>query len=554
MLHEQLTRFAAILTIAFVFIVELSASGGDPDQPAVDKLFAAYNKATSPGCSLGVIRDGNFIYRKAYGMGSLELGVPLSPESVFYMASVSKQFTAAAVVLAAEQGFLSLDDDVRKYIPELPDYGHVITLRQMLHHTSGLRDFETLVYLSGHQISDPHSKDEMIQLVARQKGLNNIPGDEWIYSNTNYFLLGEVVRSATKRSLAEFSAESIFKPLGMEHTRFYDDHTLVVPGRVPAYEPGSDGKFLVDWSTSFDLVGPGGLMSSVDDLLFWDRNFYENRLGTKSFLKEMHTRGVLNNGAATDYAFGLELGTYRGLPIVEHSGGLFGYGTEILRFPNQRFTVVCLCNLSSAGDSVTDLARKVADIYLEKTLGGETGAIHSPSNRKFPDPSLFAGKYLDPQKHFVYSFTVSGGSLMAWGASLPRVGPNRFKDLGTGTITFDSSAGGMQATLITDGETFFAGKRVEAPNLGDADLAAYIGQYRSAELDVTYNLSTNQGNLMAQNNHSSWNPPLKLIPVAQDEFETGEFSIVFRRDANQRVSGLSVFTIRARNVSFEKVN
>ncbi len=547
-------RSVAVVTLAFLFIIELSAFAADANQTVVDKLFTAYNKATSPGCSLGVIQDGNFIYRKAYGMGSLELGVPLSPESVFYMASVSKQFTAAAVVLAAEQGFLSLDDDVRKYIPELPDYGHVITLRQMLHHTSGLRDFETLLYLSGRQISDPHSKDEMIQFVVRQKGLNNIPGDEWIYSNTNYFLLAEVVSRATKKSLAEFSAENIFQPLGMTHTLFYDDHTLVVPGRVPAYDPGVGGKFLVDWSTNFDLVGPGGLMSSVDDLLLWDRNFYENRLGKKSFLQEMQTRGVLNDGAKTDYALGLELGTYRGLPIVEHSGGLFGYGTEILRFPGQRFTVVCLCNLSSAGNSVTNLARKVADIYLEKALSRETGAIHSSSSRDFPDPSFFAGKYLDPQKHFVYSFTVSGGSLMAWGASLPRVGPNQFKDLGTGTITFDSSTGGMQATLITDGETFFAGKRVEAPHLGDSDLAVYTGQFRSVELDVTYNLSITHGNLLLQNNHSRWNPPLKLSPIAQDEFEGGEFNIVFRRDAHHDVCGLIVFSIRARNVSFEKVN
>lgn len=539
---------------ALIFIIELSAFAADANQPAVDKLFAAYNKANSPGCSLGVIQDGNFVYRKAYGMGNLELGVPLSSESVFYMASVSKQFTAAAVVLAAEQGFVSLDDDVRKYIPELPDYGHVITLRQMLHHTSGLRDFEALLYLSGQRISDPHSKDEMMQLIARQRGLNNIPGDEWIYSNTNYFLLAEVVSRATKKSLAEFSAENIFKPLGMAHTRFYDDHTLVVPGRVPAYDPGVGGKFLVDWSTSFDLVGPGGLMSSVDDLLFWDRNFNENKIGKKSFLKEMQTRGVLNNGAETDYAFGLELGTYRGLPIVEHSGGLFGYGTEILRFPDQRFTVVCLCNLSSAGDSVTDLAREVADIYLEKAMSPKAGAIQSPGDRDFPDPSLFAGKYLDPQKHFVYSFTASGDSLIAWGARLPRVGPNQFKDLGTGTITFESSAGGMQATLITDGETFFAGKRIEAPHLGDADLATYIGQYRSAELDVTYTLSVSQGNLMLQNNHSNWNPPLKQSPVAQDEFESPEFNIVFQRDANHRVCGLTVFTIRARNVGFEKVN
>jgi CubicO group peptidase (beta-lactamase class C family) len=550
---EHLVRFIAVVTLALTCVVRAPASAAETDQPAaVDRIFAAYDKPNSPGCALGVIRDGSFIYRKAYGMASLELAVPLSTQSVFYLGSVSKQFTAAAVVLAAEQGFLSLDDNVRKYIPELPDYGHVITLRQMLHHTSGFRDFETLLYLSGKPPTDILLKDAMIGLIARQKNLNNVPGEEFHYSNTNYFLLGEVVERATKKSLADFAAENIFQPLGMAHTRFYDDHTFVMPGRVPAYDVGRHGNFLVGWSTNFDIVGPGGLMSSVDDLLRWDTNFYGNKLGKGPLLKEMQTRGVLNNGKETDYGFGLELSTYRGLPIVEHNGGLFGYSTDILRFPEQRFTIVCLCNLSSADPH--GFARKVADIYLEKKLHPEAGAVQSPGNKDFPDPSLFAGKYLDPNKHFAYTFTVSEGNLMAWGGRLPRVGPNQFKDLGTGTITFEISGGAMKATLTTDGETFFAGTRIEAPHLGEADLATYTGQYRSTELNATYQLSIDQGNLMLQNDHSSWNPPLELVPVARDEFESEDFNIVFRRDANHRVSGLSVFTVRARDIGFEKIN
>jgi CubicO group peptidase (beta-lactamase class C family) len=540
-------RFAGLATL-IVALTGVSTFSADTNQQRVDQIFAAYDKADSPGCALGAIRDGNFIYRKGYGMGSLELRVPLTSESVFYLGSVSKQFTAASVVLAAEQGFLALDDNVRKYIPELPDYGHVITLRQMLHHTSGLRDFLTLLDLSGRRGEDVHTRAEMLDLIARQKALNNIPGDEWIYSNTNYFLLGEVVQRATKKSLAQFAAKNIFQPLGMTHTRFYDDHTLVVPGRVPAYATGDGGKFVVDWSTNFDTVGAGGLMSSIDDLLLWDRNFYENRLGKGTFLKEMQTRGVLNNGKETDYALGLELNTYRGLPIVEHNGGLFGYRTEILRFPEQRFTVVCLCNLASA--STGSLARKVAEVYLEKNLRAEAAAAQLGGNKGLPDPSLFAGKYLDPNKHFVYLFTATGGNLMAWGSTLPRVGPNQFKDLGTGTITFENSDGGMKATLETDGGIFFSGKRIEAPHLSEADLAACAGEYKSTELDVTYNLSIEQGSLLIR---GKWNPPTKLSPIAPDEFESEEFNVVFQRDADHRVSGLRVFTTRARNLGFERV-
>jgi CubicO group peptidase (beta-lactamase class C family) len=518
-------------------------------QQKVDGIFAAYDKVDSPGCALGVIQDGSFIYRRGYGAASLELGVPLSPASVFYMGSVSKQFTAASVVLAAEQGFLALDDDIRKYIPELPDYGHVITLRQMLHHTSGFRDFLTLLAFAGRDAGTIHSEKEIIDLIAHQKGLNNVPGEAYLYSNTNYFLLGVVVKRAAGKSLAQFAAENIFQPLGMAHTRYYDDHTLVLPGRVAAYDAGADGRFLVDWSTEYDIVGGGGLTSSVDDMLLWDRNFYANRLGKGTLLKELQTPGVLNNGRQISYALGLELGTYRGLPVVEHTGALYGYLTEILRFPEQRFTVVNLCNVSNA--NVTSIARKVADVYLGKNLQAESGGVQSSGSR-YPDPSPLAGKYLDERNHFVYSFSASGNTLRAWGANLRRVGANQFKDLGTGTITFDKLDGTMKATLEMDGEAFFAGRRIQEPHLNDAELSSYAGRYRSAEIDALYRLSVEKGSLVLQLN---WNSPVKLIPIAPDEFECEELgTVVFRRDTHHRLSGMNLFSVNARGVSFEKKN
>ena len=317
----------------------------------VDQVFAAYDKPNSPGCALGVVRDGEFVYKKGYGEGSLELSVPLTPQSVFYMGSVSKQFTAASVVLAAEQGYLSLDDDVRKYVPEIPSYGKPITLRQMLHHTSGFRDILGLLLLAGRNFEDIHPTPELLDLLSRQKALNYMPGDEYLYSNTNFFLFSVIIKRATGKPLSQFAEENIFKPLGMTHTRFYDDHSVVVPGRVPAYEPLPDGGFRIDWSTNFDKIGDGGLMSSVDDLLLWDRNFYANKLGKGTLLKEIQTPGVLNNGKQIEYALGLIISTYRGLPIVEHGGALFGYRTELLRFPQQKFSVITLCNLGTSNPS-----------------------------------------------------------------------------------------------------------------------------------------------------------------------------------------------------------
>ena len=537
-----------LVALALRMLLSVAAFAQDIPTQKVDQIFTVYDKPGSPGCSLGVIRNGDFVYRKAYGSASLELRVPLSPQSVFYMGSVSKQFTAAGIVLAAEQGYLSLDDDVRKFIPELPDYGHVITLRQMIHQTSGFRDFFSLLSLSGHDVADFNSPDDIFKIVVRQRGLNNIPGDEWVYSNTNYFLLGIVVKRATKKSLSEFAAENMFQPLAMSHTLFYDDHTLVVPGRVAAYDSAPHDSFRVDWSTTYEVVGGGGLMSTVDDLLLWDKNFYANRLGKGTLVQEMQTPGVLNNGNNISYAMGLDLGSYRGLPIVEHGGGLFGYRTELLRFPEQKFSVICLCNIANAEPE--NLARQVADIYLSDRLQPGASALNPSSKGDFPDPGTFAGKYLDPRTHLMYTFAASNGNLMAWGAVLRRINANQFYDLGSNVITFESSEGTMHAKLDLKGETYFSGSRIQELHLGKPVLASYTGQFRSTELDTVYGLSLEKDTLTLRNRD---NPPQKLTPIAQDEFDASDLGrLVFERELGGQVFGLRVFTQDARGIAFKK--
>lgn len=536
------------VAVLFSFLaIALPVVAADSPSQQVDQLFAAYEKAGSPGCSLGVIRDGKFVHRKSYGAASLELGVPLTPQSVFYMASVSKQFTAASVVLAAEQGYLSLDDDVRHYVPELPDYGHRITLRQMLHQTSGLRDFLSLVYLSGRNISDLSSPEAILKLIARQKRLNNVPGDEFVYSNSNYFLLGVVIQRATKMSLAEFAARNILRPLGMTHTLYYDDNTLVVPGRVAAYDPAKDGKFAVDWSTTYDIVGGGGMMSTVDDLLLWDNNFYANKLGKGGLVKELETRGVLNNGKQTNYAMGLWMGTYRGQPVAEHSGGTFGYRTELLRFPEQHFTVITLCNLASA--DVEGLSRKVAGVYLSDELQPDADAAALAS---YPDPTPFSGTYLDSRNHVIYDFMIKDGKLMAWGAVLRRTGASEFRDLVGNPITFEKKNGVMTARLDLEGETYFDGKKVSDIHLIPAELSVVTGRYKSEELDATYVVGVEQGDLTLTIRDQ---PPIKLKAIAPREFEAGNLgAIVFHEDAKHHVTGLTLFSQAARGIAFTRTN
>jgi CubicO group peptidase (beta-lactamase class C family) len=529
------------LTVACLLLVSGSAfvAAGQSDidrQRKVDEIFAGYNHAGSPGCAVGIIRDGDFVYKRGYGMGSIELGVLLSPESVFYMGSVSKQFTAASVVLAAEKGLLKLDDDIRKWIPELPSYGHPITLRLMLHHTSGLRDEIGLTSLAGQYIEDVHPIAEIIGLITRQKALNFAPGAEYQYSNSNYFLLAEVVHRAAGMPFSRFVEENIFKPLGMTHTRFYDDRTVVLPNRVAAYSPRRGGGYRVDWSTNFEKVGDGGLMSTVDDLLLWDRNFYHNKLGSGTLLRELQTRGVLNNGQTIKYALGLMISEYRGLPIVEHGGALFGYRTELLRFPEQHFSVVCLCNLSNANPG--DKARQVADIYLAGQLSTSAPAQeHAPPIIAAPaNLPQFAGYYRNSVDRSYVIVTVGDGGLRILNplaqptspvddtAKLQPVAATRFIDAKGAEYSFEPSAAGMRLAwqIGSDGKHLL--ERIHPANPGAVELADYSGNYYSDELSATYRIRSQNSKLIVT---VGWNPPVELQPSLRDEF-VGRLSGEFR--------------------------
>jgi CubicO group peptidase (beta-lactamase class C family) len=511
----------------------------------VDQVFAAYDKPDSPGCTLGVVRDGEFVYKKGYGTASLELGVLLTPQSVFYMGSVSKQFTAASVVLAAEQGFLSLDDDVRKYVPELPSYSKPITLRQMLHHTSGFRDVLGLLLLAGRNFEDIHPTSELLDLLSRQKALNYQPGDEFLYSNTNYFLMSVIIHRATGKPMSQFADENIFKPLGMIHTRFYEDHTVVVPGRVPAYEPLLGGGYRIDWSTNFDKIGDGGLMSSVDDLLLWDRNFYANKLGKGTLLKEMQTQGVLNNGKQIEYALGLFISNYRGLPIVEHGGALFGYRTELLRFPQQRFSVITLCNLGTSNPN--RLSYQVADLYLASLLSPEPAASAATS----VDLQPFAGWYRNLDSHSVLQVSVSEDGVGAFGTLFKPRDATHFVAATGPEIAFDRLPNsGMRFRLNFKDTASQVFERYESLKASEENLAQYAGEYKSSELQVTYRFSVKDGKLTLASN---WQEPAVLEPTILDEFQ-GPFgtAIVFRRDATGHIAGCDLFAGRVRNISFAR--
>ncbi len=347
--------------ITFVTILLFGSSVWASDLHAnLDTLFVRWDRSDSPGCALAVVEDGQIVCKKDYGMANLELDVPITPESVFYTGSVSKQFVAFCVALLAEQGKLSLDDDIRKHLPEMPDYGSQITVRHLIHHTGGIRDYLELEDIAGIPFGTYHEQDAL-NLIFRQKELNFKPGEENSYSNSGYFLLGVIVKRVSGKSLREFAHENIFKPLNMKNSRFHDNYTELIAKRAAGYYDRGEGEYR-NFISTFDCVGSGGLFTSVEDLFLWDQNFYNPKAGGESVIDLMHTPGFLKDGTKLDYAFGLVMGEYRGLRIVEHGGSLGGYRADLLRFPDQRFSVILLSNSSSFNPS--RLARQVADIYL----------------------------------------------------------------------------------------------------------------------------------------------------------------------------------------------
>lgn len=409
---------AAVLTLLSLAPAAPSAAQQADLASRVDHLFAEYDRPDSPGCALGVVQNGALIYERGYGMANLDHGVPLGSSSVFYTASVSKQFAAAAMALLADQGRISLDDDVRKYVPELTDYGAPITVRHLVHHTSGLRDYLTLMNLAGMRVEDVHSDQAVLDLVVRQGALNFPTGSEYLYSNTGYFLMSVIVERVTGKSLRQYADEFIFRPLEMHSTHFHDDRTMIVRNRAMAYAPNGAGGFRQDYWANFEKVGSGGLLSSVADLYRWDQNFYADRLGSRRFMEAMHSRGALALGDTLEYAFGMNIGAYRGLRTVSHGGSSMGFRAHLLRFPDQHFSVITLCNVGTA--NAARLSQQVADLYLAErfTAGSEPTRPESPEREGVRTIALseaelrgYAGEYHSRELKADYSLAMRAGEL-----------------------------------------------------------------------------------------------------------------------------------------------
>jgi CubicO group peptidase (beta-lactamase class C family) len=405
------------------FALLLAASGVVNAQEkfakAADEVFADLTKSGSPGCALAVARGGKIIYEKGYGRANIEDDVQITPRTVFDIGSTSKQFTAASILLLEKQGKLSVQDDIRKYLPEIPDYGHKITILHLLNHTSGLRDYLALFELAGMNIDSVTTDQDALAILARQKGLNFAPGSDWLYSNSGFFLLSVIVKRASGKTLREFATENIFEPLQMKQTIFRDEHTLLVPNRALAYDPKDAGAGYTLDVSYFEQTGDGAVHTSVEDLLKWDENFYSGKVGGKDFLDEIQEPGKLNNGKTLDYAKGLFGGKYRGLRFVDHGGSWGGYRAQLLRFPEQHFSVACLCNLANANPEKR--AYEVADIFLAEEMKEPKPAREADFEKREKKPtvvlaaeklSAYSGHFRSEELLATYTIGIKDGKLM----------------------------------------------------------------------------------------------------------------------------------------------
>lgn len=360
----------SLLLFGLVFLGSYQISASPPshvtlDTTKIDSVFVDYDKQDSPGCALGIIYEGELIYANGYGMASLDYGIPHCKDTRFMIASISKQFAAAALILLEERGELDLDEDLRTYIPELPEFESPITARQLIHHTSGLRDFFNLLYIDGRGLNPKLDDEALMRMIQNQRHLNFEPGSRHIYSNTGYFLMSVLVKNITGQTLRDFTTENLFEPSGMKHTHFHDDAGEIVPNRSMSYF-SSSGEYGEFYRGNLERVGARGLFTTIEDFAKWDRNFYDNQTPIPDFEQQMSERGTTNNNNRLDYATGLRTGDYKALETIGHGGNYMGFRSNYIRFPEYKTSVVAFCNLSSI--SPATYTRQVADIILAEVF------------------------------------------------------------------------------------------------------------------------------------------------------------------------------------------
>ena len=527
-----------------------------------DSVFQRFDRTDSPGCALGVYQDGKIQYARGYGMASLEHGVALSPRSVLDVGSISKQFTAMAILMLQKEGKLSLDDPIRKYIPEMPAYADKITLRRALSQTSGLRDLYTMMGQTGRSFEG--DTVDALRVITRSAEPNYDPGARYLYTNSGWILAAQIVYRVTGKTLAQFAEERIFAPLGMHDTRYLADARTIIPNGAEGYAPQPGGGFRVARST-YDgaIMGAGAVHTTIEDFGRWLNNYDAATVGGRDILETMTTATTLNDGSPARsgptqaYAIGLNVGTVRGLRTVSHGGSWAGYRGQFLRFPDQHFAVATFCNLTTSGPDT--LTRKVAGIYLGDRMQPDSimawsAALDAVPQAEMPVTSLrsLAGVWRNVERGELRRTRLVGDTLFSIGGERTRMVPldgGRFR-AGPGTeVRFEDAASPSRMIVRTMAETVTY-TRADTAALTPAQLAEYAGDYRSEEVEATHTWKVEKAQLVLYVNNRRLGV---LDPTYQDGFTRGGNVIDVERDAKGHIAGFVLEAGRVRHLRFTRV-
>jgi CubicO group peptidase (beta-lactamase class C family) len=551
MTHRHSYRFAptALVLVACATSPTSAFAQVDPAIAArVDDIFAQWSTDTSPGCAVGVTQNGETLLERAYGMADLEWGIPNTPETIFEGGSVSKQFTAAAVNLLVLDGTLSLDDDVRRWVPELPDYGHTITLHHLMTHTSGLRDWGSVASISGWgRENRAHDHDDVVDILSRQTRLNFEPGLEYSYSNSGYNLLAVVVDRASGESFADFSKTRLFEPAGMTDTQWRDSHRRIIRGRSSAYNRTEEG-----WEINRPVEyvhGNGGILTTVRDLGTWNQVLTTGGPWGPEFLALMHKPGVLNDGSEINYAGGLMLSPLDNVQAVTHTGSTAGYRAYLARFPEQGISVAMLCNASNV--STGGNGNRIARAFLGDAVR-EDGAPDYRTESEGFDLEPFVGLYREPLTGGPLEITLRDGVLYERSTPLLPLSGSEFQ-VGNGDrrYVFDRYGSTVIGFRVEDWQ--YSDRRYErvtawAPS--PTELSAFEGEYRSEDAETTYRVTATERGL------ELWQRPnntFDMSPVYDDGFRSGGRIVRFLRDGAGRVTELSLSIGRVYDMRFQRL-
>ncbi len=553
--------------LPILLLLTTTALGAQPSgttlQSQIDALFTEWRQADHPGGVVGIVKRGEVVLARAYGLASLEYGAPNTTDTRFNVASVSKQFTAFSLVLLQQDGKLDLDDPVQKYLPELPDFGPEITLRHLLNHTSGLRNFQNLLTMAGWREGDHMTNDDLLRYIQHQEDLNFKPGAEYLYCNTGYNLSAEIVERLSGMSFLEFTQKRIFQPLGMTNSGFREDVEAVHQQTATSYDAQPDGTFKRP-KPFWTYVGNGNLYTTIDDLAKWLDNFRSGKVGGPEAIDALTTRGILNSGDTISYALGLVVNDYRGLPRIQHGGSIGGYRSNLTYYPEQETGIIIMSNFSEGNPS--EKARRVADAYLADAFP-QPKPEREEQNPSIPrEPIDLAPEDFDPLAG-MYFITLDDGMLIR----LFRDG-EQFKAEQIGGPTFPIQATSDSTFIVpgtpnrfiahreTDGTanrlTIFhpqreTGRRLDPELLKPDYLQTLAGAYYSPELDTRYELTFRDGQLIAKHRRQE---SFTLMPIEKDRLQASAWyfsDVKIQRDADGRVEGLLVSNGRVRDLWFE---